>query len=224
MPPPPEPRRAGDFSADEDGPIAWLGEADLVDDRSLPGGGVKMLATLVEANWALARGHNLKVTGEYLGSEPPRGSRCADSLEPCLYELTPVQFVQLARRRALPGRHTAARQRAYAACTSSSCTGFSERKPAHASKARAGRGARSFSCPVLGSVREARRPPPPAWRCSRTTCPPRSCPTSAATDGGKLRRPVPHLDRVLAQHGELAPGGGAVHLRCIRIVHPVELT
>src|SRR2546429_9314974 len=56
----------GVFGGLKTGNVAWLGEADLVDDRSLPGGGVKTLATLVEADWTLARGHNLKVTAEYL--------------------------------------------------------------------------------------------------------------------------------------------------------------
>src|SRR5256886_16920607 len=53
-----------------------------------------MLATLLEANWALARGHNLKVTGEYLdpNRRVPRDAQTRWSL---LYELTPVQFVQL---------------------------------------------------------------------------------------------------------------------------------
>ena len=87
-------RAAGLFGGLKTGPIVWLGEADLVDDRSLGNGGVKMLATLAEADWMLARGHNIKVTGEYL--DPNR--RVAHDQETrwsLLYELTPVQFVQL---------------------------------------------------------------------------------------------------------------------------------
>jgi hypothetical protein len=84
----------GVFGGLKTGNVAWLGEADLVDDRSLAGGGVKMLATLVEANWALARGHNLKVTAEYL--DPNRSvAHAAQTRWSLLYELTPVQFVQL---------------------------------------------------------------------------------------------------------------------------------
>jgi hypothetical protein len=76
------------------GPVTWLGEADLIDDRSLPGGDVKMLATLAEGNWSPVRGHNIKVTAEYL--DPNRhvanGQRTRWS---ALYEATPIQFVQL---------------------------------------------------------------------------------------------------------------------------------
>lgn len=84
----------GVFGGLKTGPIAWLGEADLVDDRSVAGGGVKMLATLVEANWALARGHNLKITGECLDPNR-RVAHDAQTRWSLLYELTPVQFVQL---------------------------------------------------------------------------------------------------------------------------------
>ena len=57
----------GLFGGLKTGPIAWLAEADIVDDKSLPvGGGQKQLATLLEGNYSPARGHNLKVTFEYL--------------------------------------------------------------------------------------------------------------------------------------------------------------
>jgi hypothetical protein len=55
---------------------------------------VKMLATLLEANWALARGNNLKVTAEYLDPNR-RVAHDAQTRWSLLYELTPVQFVQL---------------------------------------------------------------------------------------------------------------------------------
>ncbi len=84
----------GVFGGLKTGKVAWLGEADLVDDRSLPGGGVKTLATLVEADWTLARGHNLKVTAEYLDPNR-RVAHDAQTRWSLLYELTPVQFVQL---------------------------------------------------------------------------------------------------------------------------------
>lgn len=84
----------GLFGGLKTGPIAWLGEADLVDDRSLPNGGVKMLAALVEANWAFARGHNLKITAEYLDPNR-RVAHDGQTRWSLLYELTPVQFVQL---------------------------------------------------------------------------------------------------------------------------------
>jgi hypothetical protein len=84
----------GLFGGLRTGPIAWLGEADLIDDRSLPNGGLKMLATLLEANWAPARGHNLKLTAEYFdpNRHVPNDAQTRWSL---VYELTPIQFVQL---------------------------------------------------------------------------------------------------------------------------------
>lgn len=87
-------RAAGVFGGLKTGPVVWLGEADLIDDRSLGNGGVKMLATLAEGDWAIARGHNLKITAEYLdpNRRVPHDQQTRWSL---LYELTPVQFVQL---------------------------------------------------------------------------------------------------------------------------------
>src|SRR5206468_9394780 len=84
----------GLFGGLKSGPIAWLGEADLIEDRSLPNGGVKMLATLAEANWEFVRGHNLKITAEYLDPNR-RVAHDAQTRWSLLYELTPVQFVQL---------------------------------------------------------------------------------------------------------------------------------
>jgi hypothetical protein len=84
----------GVFGGLRTGPIAWLGEADLVDDRSLGSGGVQTLATLAEGNWSIARGHNLKITAEYL--DPNRHvAHDQQTRWSVLYELTPVQFVQL---------------------------------------------------------------------------------------------------------------------------------
>ena len=88
----------GLFGGLRTGPVAWLGELDVVDDRSLPGGrgtaGVRSLAALAEANWTLARGHNLKITTEYLdpNRRVPNDQQARWSL---LYEFTPVQYLQL---------------------------------------------------------------------------------------------------------------------------------
>jgi len=91
------------FAGLRTGPIAWLAQAELVDEHAAaagaapaPGssGSVQMAATLLEANWQLARGHNLKITNEFL--DPNRhvghGEQTRWSF---VYELTPVQFVQL---------------------------------------------------------------------------------------------------------------------------------
>ncbi len=87
----------GVFGGVRTGPVAWLAEADAVVDHSLPaapGGGQKKLATLLEANYAPARGHNLKVTYEYYDPDRTVANDQQTRLS-FVYELTPVQFVQL---------------------------------------------------------------------------------------------------------------------------------
>jgi len=87
----------GIFGGLKTGPVAWLAEADIVNDHSLPsgpGGGSRRLATLIEGNWSPARGHNLKVTYEYQDPdrEVPNDQATRWSF---VYELTPIQFLQL---------------------------------------------------------------------------------------------------------------------------------
>src|SRR3984885_13612923 len=56
----------GVFGGLRTGPISWLAQAEITDDRSIANGQGKQLATLLEANWLIARGNNLKITEEYL--------------------------------------------------------------------------------------------------------------------------------------------------------------
>jgi hypothetical protein len=76
------------------GPIAWLGQAELVSDQSIANNQGRMLATLVEADWLLARGNNLKLTDEFFNPDRQagHGEQTRWSL---VYELTPIQFVQI---------------------------------------------------------------------------------------------------------------------------------
>ena len=84
----------GLFAGLRTGPIAWLGEADLIEDKSFPDGGRKMATGLLEANWMPAQGHNVKVTAEYY--DPNRDvSHDARTRWSFLYEYTPIQFLQL---------------------------------------------------------------------------------------------------------------------------------
>ena len=84
----------GAFAGLRTGPISWLGEADVIDDRSLGSGAGRMLATLIEGNWLLTRGHNLKITAEYL--DPNRNvSHNGETRWSVVYEFTPIQFAQL---------------------------------------------------------------------------------------------------------------------------------
>jgi hypothetical protein len=84
----------GLFAGLRTGPVAWLGQVDVIDDKSLPAGSGRKLATLAEANWRIAQGHNLKLTHEYL--DPNRSvSNDARTRYSVVYELTPIQYVQI---------------------------------------------------------------------------------------------------------------------------------
>jgi hypothetical protein len=84
----------GIFGGLRTGPISWLGQAEITDDQSIPNSQGKQLATLLEANWLIARGNNLKITDEFLNPNRavPNGEQTRWSL---VYELTPIQFVQV---------------------------------------------------------------------------------------------------------------------------------
>jgi hypothetical protein len=84
----------GVFGGLRTGPIAWLAEADLVTDDSLPEDERDMVTGLLEANWLLRQGHNLKLTAEYYD---PSRDLSADQQErySLVYEYTPVQFLQV---------------------------------------------------------------------------------------------------------------------------------
>ncbi|MFL6604178.1 MAG: hypothetical protein ACJ8R9_23000 [Steroidobacteraceae bacterium] len=84
----------GLFAGLRTGPVAWLGQFDVIDDKSLPAGSGRELATLLEANWRITQGHNLKLTHEYL--DPNRNvSNDAQTRYSIVYELTPIQYVQV---------------------------------------------------------------------------------------------------------------------------------
>jgi hypothetical protein len=84
----------GIFGGLRTGPISWLAQADITDDQSIANGQGKQLATLLEANWLIARGNNLKITDELLNPNRavPNGEQMRWSL---VYEFTPIQFAQI---------------------------------------------------------------------------------------------------------------------------------
>ena len=87
-------RVIGAFAGLRAGKIGWLGEIDLVHDEGFPRGARDLVTLLGEANWAFAKGQNLKVTGEFF--DPDRDvSEDAQTRWSLLYELTPVPFMQL---------------------------------------------------------------------------------------------------------------------------------
>jgi hypothetical protein len=84
----------GIFGGFRTGPISWLAQAEITDDESIANGQGKQVATLAEANWLIARGNNLKITGEFLNPnrEVPNDNQTRWSL---VYEATPIQFLQI---------------------------------------------------------------------------------------------------------------------------------
>ena len=87
-------RVEGLFAGVRTGSVAWLGEADLVRDEGFAEGARSMVAALGEADWAIRKGHNLKLTAEYF--DPDRAVREDQKTRwSFLYEWTPLPFVQL---------------------------------------------------------------------------------------------------------------------------------
>jgi len=86
-------RMGGLFAGLRTGPIAWLAEGDLVRDESLPGGRT-LAAGLLEGDWRILKGHNLKLTAEY--QDPDRSvSNDQQTRYSIVYEYTPLPFLQL---------------------------------------------------------------------------------------------------------------------------------
>jgi hypothetical protein len=96
-------RDAGDrkgaalFTGARLGPVGLLAEVDYIEDDSLaPPGSERseLLAALVEGNWRLRQGHNLKLTYERF--EPDRDIDDDEQTRSSLvYEYSPIQFLQL---------------------------------------------------------------------------------------------------------------------------------
>ena len=85
---------AGVFGGLRTGPVAWLGEVDYVRDESFADGTRTLVAALAEADWAVTKGHNLKLTGEWF--EPDSDLDDDDQTRwSVVYEYTPIAFVQL---------------------------------------------------------------------------------------------------------------------------------
>lgn len=76
------------------GPIAWLAEADRITDDGFAEGKRKQWVGLLEGNWRIRQGHNLKVTAEYFDPDDDldEDERARYSV---VYEHTPFQFLQL---------------------------------------------------------------------------------------------------------------------------------
>lgn len=84
----------GIFAGIRTGPIAWLAEADYITDESLGPEERKQWVGLLEANWRIAPGQNLKLTAEFFepDTDVDEDEQNRFSL---LWEYVPFQFVQL---------------------------------------------------------------------------------------------------------------------------------
>ncbi len=81
----------GLFAGVRTGPVVWLAEIDRIDDDSFAVGRTMNVA-LLEANWNLRQGHNLKLTAERADLDDGATERSRFS---AVYEYTPWPFVQL---------------------------------------------------------------------------------------------------------------------------------
>jgi hypothetical protein len=76
------------------GPVVWLGEVDFVVDEGFPEGTRHLVSALLEANWQVRQGHNLKLTVE--AYEPDRDvDEDEQARWSAVYEYSPMQFLQL---------------------------------------------------------------------------------------------------------------------------------
>jgi hypothetical protein len=86
-------RMHGVFAGLRTGPIAWLAEVDAIIDSG-PGPDSRGWAGLVEANWLVRKGHNLKLTAER--HDPDRDAPAdRQSRLSLVWEYTPIPFLQL---------------------------------------------------------------------------------------------------------------------------------
>jgi hypothetical protein len=82
----------GVFAGLKTGPISWLAEVDFISDDFTVGGRDQM-AMLLEGNWRLHKGHNLKVSYDYLDPQDDRGEDHQERYS-VVWEYSPIQFVQ----------------------------------------------------------------------------------------------------------------------------------
>lgn len=81
------------FAGLKTGPISWLAEVDFIEDELLAGGDNEIMASLLEGNWRIRKGHNLKLTYDYVD---PSDRASEDELErySLLWEYSPIQLLQ----------------------------------------------------------------------------------------------------------------------------------
>jgi hypothetical protein len=80
------------FAGFRTGPLSWLAEIDFITDES-PLGDRDLTATLFEGNLRIRKGHNLKLTYEYMDPDRDRGEDQQERYS-LIWEYSPIQFVQ----------------------------------------------------------------------------------------------------------------------------------
>lgn len=84
----------GLFAGLRTGPIAWLAEADYLMDETLGPEERKQWVGLIEANWSIVKGQNLKVTAEVFEPDTDVNEDEQNRFS-VLWEYVPFQFLQL---------------------------------------------------------------------------------------------------------------------------------
>jgi hypothetical protein len=84
----------GLFAGLRTGPVSWLAEADYIEDESPPTGRRKEWVGLLEANWLMRKGHNLKLTAEYFEPDVDVDEDEQNRFS-LLWEYAPMEFLQL---------------------------------------------------------------------------------------------------------------------------------
>lgn len=82
------------FAGLRTGSVIWLAEIDQISDDTFAAGQVEQRAALIEANWLVRPGHNLKVTAEHFDSDLDVRSDEQQRYS-LVWEYAPVQFMQL---------------------------------------------------------------------------------------------------------------------------------
>lgn len=75
------------------GPLAWLAEADYIADDSFADGSRGLRAGLLETNWLVCQGHNLKLTTEYFDPDDDVNED-QQMRHSVVWEHTPIPFLQ----------------------------------------------------------------------------------------------------------------------------------
>lgn len=81
------------FAGFRTGPIAWLAEVDSIRDDLAGGGSRDTLATLIEGNWRIRKGQNLKVGYEFLDPSSLSGNDEQERYR-IAWEFSPFQLYQ----------------------------------------------------------------------------------------------------------------------------------